>query len=947
MISIGATLTKRSRIMLRCPKKVSFMDLSFFWNGSLTNIRGYDSVVKSKLDYFMSTGEIMKYTPEQYRKKASRSRDRLSLNERYGRYSLQKALLLLKSKYPSSLVAEDGSVVHTDSLVPQDLKVDSQKSFQILKSLLYSKKVKKHPLDKRLLLWLLGTNAAQLHDPYLVTHDTLKLLYRDNDSTRADCLVRLAGPRYGVTAMNAILKWHLDRQDVKGGLKSFNDRKKWGIPLNNYTYTILFDGLLKVHEFGTVSDSLAENSVEIFRNFYENFSEEEDALIRGPCSNIQFNACLSILVKNFKNEQEYAWSFFDLLLPDPHSERPSLFPNCQTFTILLHGIKKYYESQYELLSKDQSQSRHSKLIKFFVLQSRLVQTSRLILDKVMKQAIPPVPPSKEDADKNPELLLEYRKNARRHLIDIDPVFASVFVSCFINNKASTGADFSSGSHYLYVQEGLQYLRMWCPDVESILRHISSDSVCNCALGPSKLVKQNTDLRIQTLTHDLPEEAKLLTDNKLLPQDVVAPESLTLCKVNPLVIFPPPPSSSRKTKAIFSGKQKRLVDFSRPTFTEVSLYMKNKQYHRSKGKFGQKLPKFFEDTIFQKKTINKFLLMLLFDSLVLLGKLEEFYLASWYCLTKWGGIYVTGVDIEKEIKEKGLAFDIFSQGSFRKTLFEDHLDLHTSSDSTTQAFSISYEEKLKLTPQQIPEIIDILFVENIIYKIKQNVKKHSPSKLCTDIFSVLVSPATNVRRGLTPRQETIDSIFSVFMKELYHYNDSNYNRILLEKRKKNQPNNTPKRPITSDQLKVILTNFERFMSAVLYFNKRHGAQFNLKGEYIESFNRFVERIYDSTWIDCNKDETLEFHKLITKSGVLFFGSYKFPGSKSSVQDTCRMLPSIEVVRESILKQPKDKPSNFQEDNLAYALDSILHCYRNGEKVLNDQQNDAARHIYSSI
>ena len=910
MIGIAATLKKRrSMLMLRWSKKVY---LSFFWNGSFTNIREYDSAVKSKLDYFISTGEIMKYTPEQYHKKARRSRERLSINEKYGRYSLQKAFLLLKTKYPSSLVAEDGTVVHINSLVPQDLKVDSQKSFQILKSLMHSKRVKKHPLDKRLLLWLLGTNAAQLHDRYLVTQDALKLLYRDNDSTRADCLARLAGPNYGVTAMNAILKWHLDRQDVRGGLKSFNDRKKWGIPSNDYTYTILFDGLLKTHDFGTVPDSLAEKSVEIFQNFYENFSEEEDALIRGPCSIIQFNACLSFLVKNYKNEQEYAWSFFDLLLPDPLSQRRLLIPNCQTFTILLHGIKKYYESQYNLLSKNRSQSRHNKLVKFLVLQSRLVQTSKLILDKAMQQAIPPVPPSKEDADRNPDLLLEYRRNARRHLIDIDPVFASVFVSCFINNKAGTGTEFSSGSHYLYVQEGLQYLRMWCPDVDSILRHISSDPEENYDIGPSKFVKQDTDLRIRTLAHDLPEEAKLLTDDNLLPSNVVAPESLTMSKVNPLVIFPPPPTSSRKTKAIFSGKQKRLVDFSRPTFNEISMYMKDKQYHRSKGRFGQKLPKSFGDAIFQKNSINKFLLMSVFDSLVLLGRLEEFYLASWYCLSKWGGIYVNTADIKKKITENGLAFNMFSQDTVGEAVSESHLDIQGSLDTMPQHSSISYEDKLRLIPRHKPEIIDILFVENLIYKIKHNFKKHSPAKLCTDIFSALVSPVTNARQGLTPRMETIDSIFSVFMKELHHYNDSNYNRILLEKKKKNQPNNTPKKSITSDQLNVILNNFERFIGTLLYFSKQHSFQLNKRSEYVESFNRFVERIYDSTWIDCNKDETLKFHKLITKSGTSFFGSYKaFESSKDDFQDTCRILPSIDVVRESVLK-PKEDSSDYQEE-----------------------------------
>ena len=138
----------------------------------------YKSHVKTKLNYFLETGQILKYSPNQYQKRISKIKEKLSYKINLGSYSLQKALLVLRSKYDNILQTDSGEIISTEKLTPSDLNIDSQKSLSIFKALVNIKKINRKSLDEKLILKLLGTNTTQLNDPFLVTRDVLKLLER-------------------------------------------------------------------------------------------------------------------------------------------------------------------------------------------------------------------------------------------------------------------------------------------------------------------------------------------------------------------------------------------------------------------------------------------------------------------------------------------------------------------------------------------------------------------------------------------------------------------------------------------------------------------------------------------------------------------------------------------------------------------------------------------------
>lgn len=928
------------------------------------NTKTYKSHIKTKLDYFIETGQILKYTPEQYEKRARKNNQRVAVKSNYGSYSPQKALLVLKSKYDNILQSETGEIISAEKLTASDLNIDSDKSLQIFKALVNIKRINRKSLDEKLVLKLLGTNSVQLKDPFLVTRDVLKLLERDREITRAIYLAKIAGPHAGVVGMNAVLQWLLERGEIKSALKNFQDRKKWGIPLTEHTYTIFFDGLAKSHEWGKVPNDVAEKCIQVFENFREasnskKSSESEEHYTPNSkkntkCTIVHFNACLSLLMKNFKNDQQYAWSFFDLLIPDTTTGNTALFPNSQTFTIFLNGIKRYSQHKADLVSSDRSLSKQIKTLSLHQIQGKLAQTANLILEKIIAAAMPPVPPTKEEVEQNPDLLVSYRLKIKRQLVDIDQTFVSVFVSCLINNSAGTGTgtDLTSGSHYKYVQRGLNYLTIWCPEVESLLHFVekaSKDSTL-AIIKPDSSLKVSTDSRIKDALNTCQKSDIQFLDedetmNDILPQNVVPSEPLERAKLNPSVLFPPPLLSRNKTKAIFSNKQKRLVDFTRPTSSEVRAVFLDKQYKDSRGKFGKKLPATSNITLDKKNGINKFILMLTLDGLLQLGKFKEFYLSVWYCLTKWGGVYVSRTDILKVAHDNGIAGGVLSENYFPSYInSKDERAKASSSDDTLEFSDIPMVKKLDLTSEHEPEIVDIMLVENFIYKINENYKKESPSRLATEIFASLVNAETNISKTLKPRPKTIDAIFSVFMKELHHYNDSNYNKGLIEKRQKNIPNNTPKKSITESQLLVFMPSFVRFMdSLVVHESQTQRKKSLIHNDYVESFNRIVERIYNTSWVGLEKVGEINYHKSIIKSGILHYRPKVLIDKREKTVYTEPILESMEIVYEYL----KNTDSLEKKDvKLMLSLRLIFQLRSNDEAAL-DKLESLSKNCYSSI
>lgn len=886
------------------------------------------SNVRNKLNYFIETGQIIRKTPSQFERKRSQLDKRRSIESAKNIYSAQKALLVLKAKYDNKLqVAGEGEIIDVFKLNAKDLNITSPKSLQIFDSLVELKKINKKPIDRKLLLLLLGSSIQQLKDPFLVTEDTLKLLERDKSDTRACYLARLAGDT-GIVAMNSILQWHLDRGDVKNAFRSFNDRKKWKIPENDHSYVILFSGLAKCHEWGKVPDHLAESCIEIFQDFRAKSANDETSKL--TCSVLHFNACLSLVAKNYSNNQQFAWSFFDELIPDPTKSVPVLVADGQTFTILLNGIKKFHQHQAELIQDDRNLTSNEKTRKLVENQNNLITTAKLILSKVIAAATPPVPPTKEEAKENPELLVEYRKKMKRIIIDIDPVFATTFVTCFINNTSGTSTHFGGGSHYKFIQQGLKYLTAWCPEVESMFHFI--EKAGQQITEPSDEVKRRTDTRI----------------SKASAESLLSIESVDREVVNPLVQFPPPPLSKNKTKALFSGKKKRLVDFTRPSLADVRLFLQNKQYNATRGKYGAKIPAGKNVTLEKRNGINKFLVMTALDGLISLGKHKEFYIGVWYVLTKWGGIYASRTDIIKAIETRGLS-GVLDNVYFVKyqDLKKQELSKETQPDSGFNEVTLS--QKLSVTPPHNPEVVDVMLVENFIYKIHENFDgKLPPSTLINEILTVMLNPDYNMSQTLKPRDKTMTILFSVLMKELFHFNDSNYNRGIISTRVSNVPNNTPKKSITKQQLSRFLPSLIRAINNVIVYDHqvfKGVRKAVLANYYTESYNKLVERLYNSTWIDVEKGskEYIYFHKLIVKSGIFMYKPTSLVDPRQNVVYSTPIHRSMVVVYDS-LKDRKDLDRN--ETKLMVNLRDIF-TLKSGTKDGNEVLAAYARKVYNNI
>lgn len=95
--------------------------------------------------------------------------------------------------------------------------------------------------NKRLIYSFLGISGEQLKDALIVNSDVKKFLAR-GEVSKAIYLCKLAGKK-GTVAMNFVMQYYLDNGRSDDAISLFQYRKKWGVPVNEVTYTILFDGL--------------------------------------------------------------------------------------------------------------------------------------------------------------------------------------------------------------------------------------------------------------------------------------------------------------------------------------------------------------------------------------------------------------------------------------------------------------------------------------------------------------------------------------------------------------------------------------------------------------------------------------------------------------------------------------------------------------------------------
>lgn len=787
------------------------------------------SHVRSKLQHFIETGEIMRMTPFQAERKRTREREKAQRAARFNGLSSQKALLMLQTKYDShALQDKTGNVIQLSKLKPLDLAVDLLKLRSVFEALIKIKQVSRERPNERLLLHLLGSSAEQLKDPFVVTRDVVKLLNRDEDTARALMLCQMAREK-GVVGMNAILQWLLERGKVDLAQKSLVDRVKWGIPCNEQTYVHYFSGIAQCHKWGEVPDALAAKCVKQL--------EKSDASVE------VFNACLSVLVKNYTNNQQQAWLLFEKL------DTLALNPDCQLFTIFLQGCKKYYEEQVRDV-KAKQMSRNERTKQLVELQALLVGTAKMVLNKVTSAATPPEPPSKQEAKEHPELLETYRKKCKKVLVDIDAVFATTFVSCFVNNHAGTGVSSSLGSHYVYLQQGLAYLRAWCPEIEQMMQFVESK-------GRSTLsteIKRSTDERIRSSKLAVPQL-----------------EAVS----NPMVAFPPPAFSNNKTRATFSGRRKRLIDFGRPLFADVHKLKMHKNFVNSKGKFGKKLTK---DVLLERTDgINRFLLLLALDALIKMGQHRDFYLAMWYAFSKWGGIEV----------------DRSNLGTLGEALPKE---AYPNPATKSSGVPTSHKEN----------IIDVMLVENFIYKMDENfTQAEAPARCAAELVAGLVS-----KSSLKPREKTFDAIFSMLFRNIHQYNDRNRQEGIEKFRKLSLPNNTPKKSLTFEQLGNLLDPLAVMVSSIM-------AQGNIPNRFVTSVNALLQNILVPTWTIL-ENEVLTVHKKILKAAILLYR----PRDIVDPRDNVTRIYTLDSVSFVYKKLKEDKNLGASDRKLMLKLRSLL-------------------------
>ncbi|CAK7897653.1 hypothetical protein CAAN4_B10748 [[Candida] anglica] len=913
-------------------------------------IKPNKSHVRAKLGHFIETGQVLRKSPSQYESKNRFQKNPFDIN-----YTNQKALLVIQANFEGKLEDSQGKMINTRYLKVADINPSSPKSKEIFQALLKVGKTTKKPISKRLMMSLIGVPMNSLEDSFVVTKEVLKRLEQDNDTTRALWLAKAAKGETAAVAMNAIMQFLLEKGDIQAGIRNFNDRKKWRIPLNNQTYVILFNGIAKASSWGGVSNTLAQQASDIFQKFMKSSLEvkpkdENDIDTRDvlKCSIEHFNACLDLLSRNFEDEQAHMWAFFDLLIPvKPEAGAPKyeyLFANIQTYTILLSGIKKYCNSKANAVITDRNMKKEEKLVRLLDIDAKLVSSAEMILGKVIKDATPPKPPTKEQVDENPELLVRYKREIKKPLLDIDTTFVVRFVSCFINSASGTGVNTSSGSHYRYVEQGMNYLSVWCPDVEPLLKYVLdgkhySEDAGYTKIRPNRLLVRLTDERVkmaEEYEQNKPiKKSTLLTEapnfKELLPSTVL-PDPVDINKVNPKVVFPPPLSSKNKTRALYSNKEKNLVDLTRYSSAALRAVIEDKKYQKSRGKYGKKLSKSMQSNMKGGEPINRFVIGLVIEGLLSLGLFEEFYLAMWYCLCKWGGIKVDLNKIkEQRIKNGGLQNGLLSQDDFCKILDEN-------------------DSKQRYHAPHNDAVIDTLMIENFLYKISEEAKKTSPSVLSVELLTALISPKLNVEKTLQPRDKSIGYLFSILTNELYHYKDSNFNAS----RKATSSGATPRRALTEEQLETLTTTIIKLMDTLAVQNKlqnRGHPEIIVNEIHIDSYVRFVEKVQEFVWPQ-DVSFKLKTHLRIFRSGVLMYmPPHMIDKRKIGLVHTNRVIrPSMEFLIETMSKRDDLTPmeaklfkwtkvlSKYQGDSHEKLKGIIQKVIKLSEDVLDGKEVD---------
>ncbi|CCF60716.1 hypothetical protein KAFR_0L01080 [Kazachstania africana CBS 2517] len=190
------------------------------WRYFSTIGRNQASQLKEKLYNFEKYNTIMRKSPKALNRLKEKRKTKLQELNRHP-YSRSRALDVIKRRYK-----EDGEKIEIGPTTNADLKY------------------LKHTKDKRLIYSTLGITQNQLRDSRLVSDDVAKLLKR-GQVEKALYMIRLAKTN-GTAGLNRILEYYLYHlKSPQSAVSLYNWSKKIGVSVNEYTNSILFNGISK------------------------------------------------------------------------------------------------------------------------------------------------------------------------------------------------------------------------------------------------------------------------------------------------------------------------------------------------------------------------------------------------------------------------------------------------------------------------------------------------------------------------------------------------------------------------------------------------------------------------------------------------------------------------------------------------------------------------------
>lgn len=767
-----------------------------------------------KLNKFIETGEIKRYSDAQYEQKGLRKQKKNEQVRKSQPASQQKILLILRLKFDAvPLQTKSGEVIDLRTLKPSHLRMTSPELGKVFDALQQYKRITKRKPPNHVIMSLLGALPSLLKDSYFVTQDVLKLLEIDGNEDRAMELCRLAQEK-GAVGMNAILEWILEKHNVKRAKRHMATRSKWNIPCTDHTHIIYYSGIADAYEWGQVPTELAE---EMYQTVFEKKLPQRTEI---------YNAVLKILVKDFRNNQRRAWAFFDLY------RLHRVTPDQQTFTIFLNGCKKGHIARAKDLVAHQTLRQNDRTTGLYETQAQMIQIAETVLLKLMELAKPPVPPTKEQVLENPEVLKQYRSDCYFFRVEMDRVFFSTFLSCFTSTAFATGASTTLGPHHEYLQRAMFYLQVWVPEVRALLQYAfdggklpvpePKDDSRDAGLDASPITIRTIEAPKFTVSKTKVRQEKAFVPEDFLPEKVLQPFSVE--ELNPWVVFPPSPLSHNKSTATYSNKKKLLVDFARVPHATLRKEYERRLYAKTEGKEGKNHPQ--QNLAKDKYHINRFLLRSCTEILARLGCHTEYYRSVWYALHKWGGV---AVDLDK----------VFENGFEAYPYSKIHILAPKAGGS--DRFIQSNAGAPDTSADVSAEVIDINIVEEFIYRIEEQFPKTiSASRFAVELLAAVLygSPSS-----IQARSKTFDAIFSVINREMYEINDFHRKKLLELNMKRNLVDNTPKKSLPYSNVMTFAETIDVLVKCIFAWEGMKRPT----GDLVKSLETVLDRIYGATWL----------------------------------------------------------------------------------------------------